>query len=197
MKALIEQIKKDLKDRLSEYRFKHTESVVKTALSFTQAYELDKEMQEKIELAAWLHDCCKELKTEELAILAKFYGIKIHELDMEEPNLLHARVGAKWCEDEYEIYDAYVLKAIEEHTLGGKNMLVSSKILFLADMLEPGRDKNKTSKDLEELRSMIQNKVNLDEVLLKAFDVKIKYILSKKQALHPLSIESRNNLLKG
>lgn len=195
MTDLKEQIKIDLKTRLSEHRYKHTESVVKTALEIAKTYGLDREMQEKIELAAWLHDCCKELKIEELAMLAKFQKVKIYDLDREHPNLLHARVGARWCEEEYEICDPYVLKAIEEHTLAGKDMLISSQVLFLADMLEPNRDKDKPSETLNHLREMIKEKKDIKEVVLAALNSKIEYMLKKNQAIHPLSIEHRNALL--
>ena len=196
MTDLKEQIKIDLKTRLSERRYKHTESVVATALEIAETYELDKEMQEKIELAAWLHDCCKELKIEELAMLAKFQKIKIYDLDRQHPNLLHARVGARWCEEEYEICDPFILKAIEEHTLAGKDMLISSQVLFLADMLEPNRDKDKPSEALNSLRERIKKKEDIKEVVLAALNSKIEFMLKKNQAIHPLSIEHRNSLLE-
>jgi predicted HD superfamily hydrolase involved in NAD metabolism len=196
MQELLEQIKSDLKTRLSEHRYAHTESVVKTALEIGHKYNLDQSTLTKIEIAAWLHDCCKELKNEELAILASFYKVPIYDLDRKYPNLLHARVGAHWVEDEYEIHDPYILKAIEEHTLAGKDMLISSKILFLADMLEPRRDQNKPSDTLNRLRKMISDREDIDRVLLEALNSKIDYMLKKNQALHPLSIEHRNVLLE-
>lgn len=195
MEALKEQIKTDLKQRLSEKRYKHTESVVTTALEIAREYDIDDKMQEKIEIAAWLHDSCKELKIEELAMLAKFQNIEIYDTDRRHPNLLHARVGARWCEDEYEICDPYILKAIEEHTLAGKDMLISSQVVFLADMLEPNRDKNKPSEALNRLREMIKNKEPIKDVVLAALNSKIGYMLKKNQEIHPLSIEHRNALL--
>lgn len=195
MNELKEQIKTDLKKRLSEKRYKHTESVVETALGIAKQYDIDKDMQEKIEIAAWLHDCCKELKIEELAMLAKFQKIEIYDTDRRHPNLLHARVGARWCEDEYEICDPFIIKAIEEHTLAGKDMLISSQVLFLADMLEPNRDKDKPSEELNKLRSMIRNNEPIKEVVLAALSSKIEYMLEKNQEIHPLSIEHRNALL--
>jgi nicotinate-nucleotide adenylyltransferase len=196
MQDLIEQIKSDLKVRLSSHRYAHTEAVVSTALDIAKNYNLESNIRTKLEIAAWLHDSCKELRNEELAILASFYKIQIYDLDRKHPNLLHARVGAHWVEDEYEINDPFILKAIEEHTLAGKNMLVSSKILFLADMLEPGRDKNKPSEELNRLRRMISDQEDLDKVLLEALNSKITYMLKKNQAIHPLSIENRNSLLE-
>ena len=197
-------IEKDVQNRVSEHRFKHIESVKDTSIKIFEAIKAnldleekkqiisDDEFVEKLKLAAILHDSCKELKNEEQLELAKFYSIKIFQEDEDCPNLLHARVGAKWSEEEYEILDPYILKAIEEHTLGGINMLLSSKILYLADMIEPLR---KDSEDLTKLRSMVYDDAKLNEALLFAMDRKISYVIAKEQKIHPLAITARNNLI--
>ena len=203
-KDLLAQIEKDISSRVSEKRFTHIQSVRSTALKIFEAVkdrlELkekkqvinDEEFKLKLELAALLHDACKELYNEEQLKLADFYGIKIHEEDQDCPNLLHARVGAKWAQEEYEILDPYILKAVEEHTLGGVDMLLSSKILFLADMIEPLR---KESEDLKTLRGMIYEDGKLDESLVFAMDRKISYVMAKSQKIHPIAIKARNSLL--
>ena len=193
-----------MQERLSEHRFKHTLSVRDTALKIldTNLEQLSLENQkqiiskesfvEKLETASLLHDSCKELKNEELLKLANFYGIKIYPEDEASPNLLHARVGAKWVEDEFEIIDPYIIKAIEEHTLGGEEMFLSSNILFLSDMIEPQR---KASKDLEEIREQVYSNNDLDASLFFAMNKKIIHILEKGHRLHPLAIQARNNLI--
>lgn len=188
----LDQIKDDLKARLSAHRFKHTESVTKTAIAFAKAYDFSLSEITKIEIAAWLHDCCKELKNEELLQLADFYNIEIYAEDEQSPNILHARVGAAWVEEEYDIVDPYIIYAIRDHTLGSAMMLNSSKILYLADMLEPLRGDNP---ELERLRAIVMQAKNLDKALLEAMNSKIKYVLEKNQPLHPISIEARNALL--
>ena len=198
------KIEQDIKAKLSEYRFKHTQSVKDTALKIFKVLEdsltvddqkqvINKEdFSNKLSLAALLHDSCKELGNEEQLELAQFYKIKIYEVDQDCPNLLHARIARYWVEEEYEILDPYVLKAIEEHTLGGINMFLSSKIIFLADMIEPLRQE---TEDLKKLRSMIYDEKLLDQGLLFAMDRKINYVIEKRQKIHPLAIEARNSLL--
>ncbi len=139
---MLDQIKRDLKAKLSDKRFKHIESVVTTALEFLLAVEpnASAELKARVELAAWLHDCAKELKNDEQVDLAKYYGIEIYPEDEASPNLLHARNGAAIAEDKYDIVDPRVLSAIRDHTLGAPDMCQEAKILYLADMLEPGRD---------------------------------------------------------
>ena len=71
-------------------------------------------------------------------------------------------------------------------------MFLSSKILFLADMVEP---KRKASKDLEEIRDKIYRSQDLDASLFFAMNKKIIHILEKGHRLHPLAIQARNNLI--
>lgn len=186
------QIKKDLKQKLSEHRFQHTQSVAETAIRFAKAYQLAEETISKIEIAAWLHDACKELKNNELLQLAEFYQIEIYPEDEAHPNILHARVGAAWIEEEYEILDPQISHAVRDHTLGSTEMYDSSKILFLADMLEPLRGDNP---ELERLRAIVMQGDNLNKAVLEAMNSKIKYVLEKNHPLHPLSVEARNGYL--
>lgn len=198
------QIELDIKKRVSEHRFRHILSVKDTALKIFDSIQdcLSKEdlkqiistesFKDKLKIASILHDSCKELKNEEQIQLAQFYGITVFNEDKDSPNLLHARVGARWAEEEYEILDPYILKAIEEHTLGGENMLLSSKILFLADLIEPLR---KSYPELEKIRKMIYEEKKLDESLLLAMNNKISYVIAKQQKIHPLAVQARNKLI--
>lgn len=219
---LLERIKEDLSKRVSEKRYKHTASVVSTAIKIAshikqlnlEDFDIDiknklKPIQdtltpsylEKIELAAWLHDSCKEIKGMELLKLAEFYKIKVFDEDIEYPNILHARVGAAWLEEEYDIVDPHIILAVKEHTLGGNNMLLSSKILYLADLIEPYRDSREKDAnpdlvtDLDIIRSIIFNDHNLDKALLAAMNHKIKEVLEENRLIHPISVETRNNLV--
>ncbi len=199
----LKEIKTQLKSRLSTHRYQHTESVVATALKFTEAIktnplyanEVTESFVERVETAAWLHDCCKELKNEELLTLAEFYGIEIYDEDRQSPNILHARVGAAWAEEEYDIADPYIINAVRDHTLGSINMPAISKILYLADMLEPGRDAHHKSVELDRLRVIILDEHDLDKALLESMNSKIQYVIKKNQPIHPLSITARNSLL--
>jgi predicted HD superfamily hydrolase involved in NAD metabolism len=154
-----------------------------------------------------LHDCAKELKNDEQIDLAKYYGIEIYPEDLLSPNLLHARNGAAIAEEKYEIMDPRVLSAIRDHTLGAVDMGLEAKILYLADMLEPGRDaviKTRTnasdgeksySRELDTMRATIAAG-KLDEALLMAMDSKISYVIRKRQPIHPLGVAARNSLIK-
>ncbi len=220
------KVKEDICKRVSEKRFKHIESVTETALRIANHFaNLDIEQVsdqklkpkikaikeilntdsyiEKIEVAALLHDSCKEIPGMDLLKLAEFYKIKVFDEDLEFPNILHARIGAAWAEEEYKIKDPHILHAIEEHTLGGNNMLLSSKIVYLADMLEPNRDAGLKAKDpeliteLDLIRNHIFIENDLDKALIQAMNQKIIEVLKENKLIHPLSVESRNCLVLG
>lgn len=226
MQEILIKVKQDLGKRVSEKRYKHTESVAETSLNIANHFayiDLDKVSDqnlkpkikaikealntdsyiEKIELAAWLHDSCKETTGIDLLKLAEFYSIKVFDEDIEFPNVLHARVGAAWAEQEYKIKDPHILHAIAEHTLGGNNMLLSSKILYLADMLEPNRDAALKAKnpelitELDLIRNHIFIENDLDKALIQAMNQKIIEVLKENKLIHPLSVESRNCLVLG
>lgn len=196
----LETLKKDLQKNLSEKRYAHTASVTKTALDYAKLFEIGDEDKNKLEFAAWAHDTCKELDNNELLTLAKHYGIKIYQEDEAVPNVIHARVGAAYVEDKYEVYDPEVLAAIREHTLGAINMSEISKVLYVADFVEPLRDKhykeNHPDRDsfCDPVRKLMSDK-QLDQAVLEAMDIKVSYVIRTKGLIHPLCIEARNSIL--
>ncbi|NLG32251.1 MAG: HD domain-containing protein, partial [Syntrophomonadaceae bacterium] len=105
------------------------------------------------------------------------------------PDLLHAPVGALLLEKELGITDGEILTAVSNHTLGAPSMGELDKIIFLADMIEPGRD----FPGIERLSCLALR--NLDEGMLFALEVTIKYCLQEKRILHPRTIETRNYFL--
>ncbi|HEY9758223.1 MAG TPA: bis(5'-nucleosyl)-tetraphosphatase (symmetrical) YqeK [Oculatellaceae cyanobacterium] len=125
-----------LRPRISERRFRHTEGVVETAHEMAKRCGADEFLAQ---LGGWLHDACKEIKDKELIKMAKDYGLKLHPVEEINGHLLHGPVAAELVKHELKLTNKEVLDAIAEHTLGAVEMTVLSKILFLADALEPGR----------------------------------------------------------
>ena len=62
-------------------------------------------------------------------------------MEYESPFLLHAKLGAYLAETIYEVKDPEILHAIKVHTTGAADMSVLDKIIYIADFIEPGRDK--------------------------------------------------------
>ena len=53
--------------------------------------------------------------------------------------VLHAPVGAYVAKERYGVVDNEVLCAIRRHTVGAEDMSLLDAIVYVADMIEPGR----------------------------------------------------------
>jgi len=203
----IDTLIKNLEKRLSEHRFKHTLSVRDTALEIAKSLEeaglhllhsekavLNAAYLKKIEIAALLHDYAKEIDNNEQIHLAKFYGLDVYPADLEKPNLLHSRNGAILAEEELDIHDTVILTAIKEHTFAGVNMTLASKIIFIADMIEPRRDAKDTDPDLEHIRKLVFKEHDLDKALKYGMQVKIEETIKAGRMIHPLAVTAWNSL---
>lgn len=183
-----EEIADRLRNSLTEERFAHTMGVADTAESLALRYGCD---VNKARLAALCHDCAKNIDHQEMKKLCRKYAIRLDSVSKHEPKLLHAYVGAYLSKDVFGIDDDEIFDAIYYHTTGKKNMSLLCKIIFLADMIEPGR---KNLQFLEEIRRTAY--IDLDKAIIMEIDSTITYIIGKKRLLHPDTIKARNYLME-
>lgn len=134
----INEIRKQLKKILTRDRYEHTKGVMYTAGCLAMAYEYP---IEKAMMAGLLHDCAKCIPYAKQISLCNEYKIPITSAEYESPYLLHAKLGAYFAENQYEVTDREILHAICVHTTGAVDMGLLDKILFVADYIEPKRDK--------------------------------------------------------
>ena len=148
------EIKKKLKKSQDKERYEHTKGVMYTAgcLAMAHGYYLEKAM-----LAGLLHDCAKCIPNDEKLALCKEHNILVSPVEAENPFLLHAKLGAFLAESEYNITDPDVLHAIKVHTTGEPDMNILDKIIFIADYIEPGRNK---APNLEKVRKLAFHDLN-------------------------------------
>lgn len=172
--------------KLPEKRFIHTMGVYESALSLADYYGEDRE---KAGLAAILHDYAKNTDKESLFsfIQASDYPNKILKWN---PVVWHGFAAAYIMKDEFKIKDEDVLAAIAYHTTGHKKMNRLAKIVYLADMIEKGRD----YPGVEDLRRLAY--VDLDEATLEATKHTIVHLLEKGDTIAPYAIGLYNQLLK-
>lgn len=114
---------------LPEKRFRHTCGVMIEAARLAERWGAD---PEKARLAALLHDCAKYLPHEEL--------LRLSDGEPDVPPVLHAFAGAAVARTVYGVDDADVLQAIRLHSTGDADMTLLDKLVYLADLTEPGRD---------------------------------------------------------
>ena len=176
------EIERALRKELDKERFRHTMGVMYTAASLAMAHGED---MEKALLAGLLHDCAKCIPNDKKFKLCDKYQIAITESERKSPFLLHAKLGAYLAKTEYGVSDPEILHAIAVHTTGAPGMNRLDKIIFIADYMEPNRDK---AADLPEVRSMAFR--DLDETMRLILKDTLIYLERSKDVIDPMTAQT-------
>lgn len=178
-----DEIINKLKATLPLKRFLHSIGVADEALNLAKKYHLD---EQKAYRAGLLHDCAKYIEANKaIEILLEDKEI-VDEYERKNSGLLHAPLGAIIAQKEYMVKDSEILDAIRSHTTGKENMSDLEKIIYLADLIEPGRN----YLGINEIKKATYTNLNLG--MLYGLEFSIKHVLSKKAVVHPKAIEAWN-----
>ncbi len=90
--------------------------------------------------AGFVHDIAREYGYKEIFGILKTEGENIENWERERPVLLHGKVGAIVLKNKFGIKDQEILNAVRDHVTGREGMGILSKIVFVADYLEPLRN---------------------------------------------------------
>lgn len=159
---------KKIKYEMDENRYQHTLGVMFTCASLAMRYEAD--IQQAM-LAGLLHDCAKCIPNHKKLKLCEKHNIQMTEVERRNPFLLHAKLGAFLAMHKYKIQDKSVISAILNHTTGKPDMSLLDKIVYVADYIEPGRDK---AENLPEIRKLAF--VDLDLTLYRILHDTLQYL---------------------
>lgn len=176
-----------IRNSMSSERYKHTIGVAATAVKLAAVYGAD---AGKAQTAALLHDIVRDYSDDQLLELCQKYNIETDEVERTIPALLHGKVGACIAQERFGVTDKEILNAITFHTTARREMTDLDKIIFIADMIEPGR----SFPGVEELRQLAEK--DLDRAVVAGINSTIRYVLARGLIIHPASIEARNNLLE-
>lgn len=172
MKYEIENLKKSLKNRLSENRYSHCLRVADTAQKMAELFEYDKT---KAYVAGLLHDIAKELSYDEILSICKRGGFSLGQKDFDDPHSLHGQAGAILVKEEFGIDDKEILLAIANHS-GRPGMTLLEKIIFLSDiddlLFRQGYPQN--------ILSNAEREKDIDEVLYITALHGLKYCIGKE-----------------
>ena len=181
----IEEMRAMLEESLPRKRYEHSIRVYETALRMIPHFHADKE---KTAVGALLHDCGRQIPTKESLQKARELGIDVDDTEKEQPILLHAKLGVYYAVHKYGVTDPEVLDAIRYHSTGTSDMTDIAKIVFLADLIEPGRD----FEGVEELRDVSFK--DLDRAMFLSYENTIRYLLEDEALIHPDAIAGYNQL---
>lgn len=172
---------------LSPQRYEHSLGVRDTAVKLALRFGAD---PGKAELAGLLHDCAKNIPAEEALVLCERLGIELDEAERLNPALIHAPLGAELAQTEFGIHDEEIKNAIRYHTVGRAGMSLLEKVIYLADMIEPGR----SFEGVEALRKAVE--VSLDKALYEALKQSILHNAARGRIIHTGTVDAYNDLLK-
>lgn len=176
----------ELKYDIGIDRLKHSLRVMDVSIELAIRYNSS---IEKASLAGLLHDCGKLQGGINLLKIADEFGIILDSVTRNNKELIHSYLGAVLASRKYKVNDEEVLNAIRYHTTGRENMSLLEKIVYIADLIEPGRD----FEGVEKIRDLAYK--DIDECLLYAIDHTLKYVLDKGKLIHLDSVKARNQLL--
>lgn len=184
---LIEIIKNDLKENLTEYRYIHSLGVMEMAEELATIYNVD---VESTRLAGLLHDIAKEMTEEESLKYVAENSIAIDDIEKINVSILHGKIGADIAKKKYGVNEQ-IQKAIQYHTETNPNMDTLAKIIYVSDKIEKNRKSEKF--DLEYERNLA--KEDIDAAVLFIIDASIKKVIKKGKLLHPTIVETRNKII--
>ena len=173
---------KKLKKKLKPSRLQHSFQVAGTAYALALRYGED---TDRAFLAGLLHDCAKCYPDEEQLKLCKKYGLHMTEFEESHPFLLHAKLGAFLAMKDYGVRDDKICSAILHHTTGARKMPLLDEILFVADYMEPGRNK---APNLPLIRKKAFE--DLEETILLVYEGTLQYLKSSGSDIDEQSIEA-------
>lgn len=166
IEKLRHQVKKALKS--DKMRFRHTIGVADTCACMAMRYGID---VERAYIAGLLHDCAKCVDDEIKVRECIDNNIEMTDIERKNPYLLHSKLGAFYAKTIYGIEDEEICSAIKYHTTGKCDMTSLEKIVFLADYIEPYRNK---ANDLDNIRRLAF--VDIDRAVYEVLKSTLDYL---------------------
>ena len=180
----IAEIREQIKGQLKPSRYEHTLGVAYTAACMGMVHGED---PLRCELAGLLHDCAKNIPDEELLSACVSAGIPLSEEEIASPQLLHAIYGAYLCKEVFQIDEEDILNAVRYHTTGRQSMSMLEKIIYIADFIEPLRDKATCLREARKLAF-----TDIDRCMYEILVNTIEYLSDKGKPIEKHTLEAYN-----
>ncbi len=164
---------------LDARRYEHTLGVEYVAAALAMCYNSS---IKNAQLAGLLHDCAKCLSDEKKLAICEKHNISINDTERKNPSLLHAKVGSFLAMEEYGVNDPDVIYAILNHTTGRPGMSLLEKIIFVADYIEPSRNK---APGLDEIRQLAF--ADIDAAMIRILGDTLKYLEESGEDIDPMT----------
>lgn len=196
----IGDIRRSVEARLSPKRWLHTVGVADTAIAIGKYLLPD--MCDELEVAALLHDVAKELPLEEQIRLSEEFGVELTDEDLATPAAIHSFSGVAVIKRDFPFAASdNILSAVKNHTLGGPDMSVFDKIIYISDYIEPGRLNDACRSVREYLFSAMSSESAeerlkaLDRAVMMAIDNTCAYVLSQGGHVNSRTLLAKASLI--
>lgn len=177
-----------LKEHIDSRRLAHSLGTAHEAVKLAKRYGID---EEKAYVAGLLHDVAKGGCKRGLIKMAAEYNVDVDNTEKDNPELLHGKIGAAMVKKHLAIDDEDILDAIRWHTTGRAGMSMLEKIIYIADLIEPGRNFD----GIDDIRELAYQ--DIDDAMLLALEQVMQFVKSKGFSLHPNSVEAHDYIKKG
>ncbi|MBS5887075.1 MAG: bis(5'-nucleosyl)-tetraphosphatase (symmetrical) YqeK [Negativicoccus massiliensis] len=181
------ELRKKMKELLSEKRYCHSLGVAHTASVLAQQFGGDPEQAERCGL---VHDCAKEMSLTEMHELLADQKQQISPMMWHMRSLLHGLAGAVYAQNNFGFTDPVELAAIAYHTTGRVAMSRLELLIFVADYIEPMREYS----GVEQIRALA--KTDLHKAALAGIDSTIRHLLNLGQEIYVPTVDVRNYLIR-
>ena len=175
-------IEAKLQKVLTENRYRHTMGVTYTACALAMVCGAD---LNQARLAGLLHDCAKCISNKEKIEMCRKQKLDVTAFELDHPVLLHAKLGEYLAEKKYGVKDEAVLSAIRWHTTGKPAMTDLEMIIYIADYIEPNRDK---APHLSEVRKEAFK--DLENCMYLILRDSVEYLKSKPDAMDETTLKA-------
>ena len=184
------KLRKEMEQTLEHKRYEHTLGVAYTAATLAMVHGVD---VNKALIAGMLHDCAKCMSHHKQVSLCRKNHVQLSEVETEKHSpLLHAKAGSCLARKKYGVTDEDILQAISYHTTGRPHMSPLEKIIYIADYIEPGRERTKRNyadiQNLAKVRKMAYR--DLDEALCKILSDTLDYLSQKGGKIDSMTRET-------
>ncbi|MGT2887812.1 bis(5'-nucleosyl)-tetraphosphatase (symmetrical) YqeK [Streptococcus didelphis] len=177
-----DQLLARIAEQMSSKRFEHVLGVEKAAIELAELYGYDKN---KAGLAGLLHDYAKECPDKLFIDLINKYQLSSELLNWNN-NVWHGMVGIYKLQEDLQLQDKEILRAIEIHTVGAAKMTLLDKILYVADYIEEGRDFPLVNQARQIAKESLDKAVAFETVHT------VAYLASKAVPIYPQTLETYN-----
>lgn len=182
----LDEYKKIIKSRMSEYRYTHSKNVSKEAVRLAKKYGAD---EEKAAIAGILHDITKETPKEEQLQIMTDSGIILDNVQKNSSKLWHGISGNVYIRDVLKITDDDILNAVRYHTTGRANMSLLEKIIFVADFTSAERDYS----GVKTMRNKVDK--SLEAAMLYGLQFTLKDLSKRAMIIHPDALACYNEIV--